>query len=181
MLACARGDQQAVAEQLGCGCRGWQVAVVVVAWRLEGWPTSRGRALPARSPMSRWRPWWWPPWSRPLRTPGTGRGRRWPSVRGCRSPRWGGSGGVPARAAPAETFKLSSDPRFTGRVRGVVGCSWTRPSMPGAVRGRDVPGPGAGPVPPVLPMLPGVPSGAPRLRRDGITSLLAALDVASGR
>ena len=53
--------------------------------------------------------------------PPTGRGRRWPSGRGCGSPPWGGSGRRFGQPHLTETFKLSSDPQFIEKVRDVVG------------------------------------------------------------
>src|SRR6266536_1300810 len=88
--------------------------------------------------------------------PRTGRGRRWPNARGCRSPRWGGSG---RRSGSSRTLPRpsSSAPTRSSSTRCVIwwGCTWTRPSMPQR-RTHDY-------------------------ARNGITSLFAALDVASGK
>ena len=46
----------------------------------------------------------------------------------------------------------------------------------------EVAGPGAGPVPPVLPMMPGMPERRTHdYLRNGVTSLFAALDIATGQ
>src|SRR6266498_2333257 len=63
----------------------------------------------------------------------------------------------------AETFKLSSDPQFIDKVRDMVGLYLDPPE-------------------PVLPMMPGMPQRRTHdYARNGITSLFAALDVASGK
>src|SRR6266498_1289384 len=116
--------------------------------------------------------------------PRTGRGRRWPNARGCRSPRWGGSGRRSGSSRTlAETFKLSSDPQFIDKVRDVVGlyldppehalvlCVDEKSQVQALDRSQ-----------PVLPMMPGMPQRRTHdYARNGITSLFAALDVASGK
>src|SRR6266568_1287977 len=83
----------------------------------------------------------------------------------------------------AETFKLSSDPQFIDKVRDVVGlyldppehalvlCVDEKSQVQALDRSQ-----------PVLPMMPGMPQRRTHdYARNGITSLFAALDVASGK
>jgi transposase len=83
----------------------------------------------------------------------------------------------------SETFKLSSDPQFVDKVRDVVGlyldppehalvlCVDEKSQVQALDRSQ-----------PVLPMLPGMPERRTHdYLRNGITSLFAALDVASGQ
>ena len=83
----------------------------------------------------------------------------------------------------AETFKLSSDPQFIDKVREVVGlyldppehalvlCVDEKSQVQALDRSQ-----------PVLPMMPGMPQRRTHdYARNGITSLFAALDVASGK
>src|SRR6266511_808341 len=122
-----------------------------------GWSTSRGRAHPARSPTSR---------SRPSKSTV---GRIWKAFR--------------LKPHLAETFKLSSDPQFIDKVRDVVGlyldppehalvlCVDEKSQVQALDRSQ-----------PVLPMMPGMPQRRTHdYARNGITSLFAALDVASGK
>ena len=58
----------------------------------------------------------------------TGRPGRWPPRPGCRSRRSRGSGGPSASSRTlVETWKLSTDPEFIGKVRDVVGLYMTPP------------------------------------------------------
>ena len=81
-----------------------------------------------------------------------------------------------------DTFKISNDPQFIDKVRDVVGlyldpprrrwcCAWTRKSQ---IQALDR-------IAPVLPMMPGLPERRTHdYVRHGITTLFAALDVATG-
>ena len=83
----------------------------------------------------------------------------------------------------AETFKLSTDPQFIDKVRDVVGLYVDPPERAivlsvdekSQVQALDRSAP-------VLPMMPGVPERATHdYLRHGVTSLFAALDVATGQ
>ncbi|ESW62905.1 hypothetical protein X773_34015 [Mesorhizobium sp. LSJC285A00] len=82
----------------------------------------------------------------------------------------------------SETFKLSSDPLFVGKVRGIVGLYLSPPNRAlvlsvdekSQIQALD-------PEQPVLPMMAGIPERRTHSYvRHGTTSLFAALDVASG-
>ena len=94
----------------------------------------------------------------------------------------------------AETFKLSADPHFVDKVRDIVGLYMSPPER-ALVLGVDESEHGAPLVranmrtqiqtldrtQPVLPMLPGIPERRTHdYKRNGTTSLFAALDVATG-
>ena len=104
---------------------------------------------------------------------------------------WGAFGLQPHRA---ETFKLSSDPHFVDKVRDIVGLYMSPPDR-ALVLCVDESEHGAPLVranmrtqiqaldrtQPVLPMLPGIPERRTHdYKRNGTTSLFAALDVATG-
>ena len=82
----------------------------------------------------------------------------------------------------AETFKLSSDPHFVDKVRDIVGLYMSPPDRAlvlcvdekSQIQALDR-------TQPVLPMLPGIPERRTHdYKRNGTTSLFAALDVATG-
>ena len=83
----------------------------------------------------------------------------------------------------AETFKLSPDPQFIDKVRDIVGLYLNPPDAAVVLcvdekSGIQAPDRTA----PVLPLLPGTPSRRTHdYRRNGITNLYAALDLASGK
>jgi transposase len=82
----------------------------------------------------------------------------------------------------AETFKLSTDPLFIDKVRDVVGL-YVDPPERAIVLGVDEKSQvqALDRSAPVLPMMPGVPERATHdYLRHGVTSLFAALDVATG-
>ena len=92
---------------------------------------------------------------------------------------WGAFGLQPHRA---ETFKLSSDPHFVDKVRDIVGLYMSPPDRAlvlcvdekSQIQALDR-------TQPVLPMLPGIPERRTHdYKRNGTTSLFAALDVATG-
>ena len=92
---------------------------------------------------------------------------------------WGAFGLQPHRA---ETFKLSSDPHFVDKVRDIVGLYLSPPDRAlvlcvdekSQIQALDR-------TQPVLPMLPGIPERRTHdYKRNGTTSLFAALDVATG-
>ena len=104
---------------------------------------------------------------------------------------WGAFGLQPHRA---ETFKLSSDPHFVDKVRDIIGLYMSPPDR-ALVLCVDESEHGAPLVranmrtqiqaldrtQPVLPMLPGIPERRTHdYKRNGTTSLFAALDVATG-
>ena len=80
-----------------------------------------------------------------------------------------------------ETFKLSTDPQFVDKVRDVVGLYLDPPEKAlvlcvdekTQIQALDRSAP-------VLPMMPGMPSGAPTTTSATGTTLFAALDVATG-
>src|SRR6266511_3090905 len=130
------------------------------------WPAPRARRTRRSPPSSGFGP---------RRSPSGGPGSSragWPG--------WSTSRG---RAHPAETFKLSSDPQFIDKVRDMVGlyldppehalvlCVDEKSQVQALDRSQ-----------PVLPMMPGMPQRRTHdYARNGITSLFAALDVASGK
>ena len=92
---------------------------------------------------------------------------------------WGAFGLQPHRS---ETFKLSSDPHFVDKVRDIVGLYLSPPDRAlvlcvdekSQIQALDR-------TQPVLPMLPGMPERRTHdYKRNGTTSLFAALDVATG-
>ena len=92
---------------------------------------------------------------------------------------WGAFGLQPHRV---ETFKLSSDPHFVDKVRDIVGLYLSPPDRAlvlcidekSQIQALDR-------SQPVLPMLPGAPERRTHdYKRNGTTSLFAALDVATG-
>ena len=92
---------------------------------------------------------------------------------------WGAFGLQPHRA---ESFKLSSDPHFVDKVRDIVGLYMSPPDRAlvlcvdekSQIQALDR-------TQPVLPMLPGIPERRTHdYKRNGTTSLFAALDVATG-
>ena len=112
-----------------------------------------------------------------------GRGRRWPPRAGCRRRRWVGSGRRLGSAAFIDTFKISSDPQFIDKVRDIVGLYLDPPEkalvlcvdQKSQIQALDRSAP-------VLPMMPRLPERRTHdYLRHGITSLFAALDVATGK
>ena len=92
---------------------------------------------------------------------------------------WGAFGLQPHRA---ETFKLSADPHFVDKVRDIVGLYLSPPDRAlvlcvdekSQIQALDR-------SQPVLPMLPGMPERRTHdYKRNGTTSLFAALDIATG-
>ena len=92
---------------------------------------------------------------------------------------WGAFGLQPHRA---ETFKLSADPHFVDKVRDIVGLYLSPPDRAlvlcvdekSRIQALDR-------TQPVLPMLPGIPERRTHdYKRNGTTSLFAALDIATG-
>ena len=92
---------------------------------------------------------------------------------------WGAFGLQPHRS---ETFKLSSDPHFVDKVRDIVGLYLSPPDRAlvlcvdekSQIQALDR-------TQPVLPMLPGMPERRTHdYKRNGTTSLFAALNVATG-
>ena len=82
-----------------------------------------------------------------------------------------------------ETFKFSTDPELEAKVRDVVGL-YLRPAGEGggALRGREVPGAGAGPDRADPAAAPGLPEKQTHdYVRHGTTTLFAALEVATGK
>ena len=186
VLACADGrTTRRSPRRLGCA------PATVGKWRprfveprLDGLvdePRPGGRR---RSPTSRSRRWWSRPWSPRRRTPRTGRGRRWPQRSGLAKSTvgriWRAFELKPHRA---ETFKLSTDPLFVEKVLDVVGLYLDPPESAVVlcvdektqVQALDRSAP-------VLPMMPGMPEKRTHdYVRHGITSLFAALDIATGQ
>src|SRR6266571_6864004 len=81
----------------------------------------------------------------------------------------------------AETFKLSKDPLFIEKVRDVVGL-YLDPPERAVVLCVDEKSQALDRSQPVLPMMPGMPEKRTHdYARNGITSLFAALDMASGK
>ena len=92
---------------------------------------------------------------------------------------WGAFGLQPHRA---ETLKLSSDPHFVDKIRDILGLYMSPPDRAlvlcvdekSQIQALDR-------TQPVLPMLPGIPERRTHdYKRNGTTSLFAALDVATG-
>ena len=113
----------------------------------------------------------------------TGRGRRWPPRRGLSKSTvgriWKAFGLKPHLV---DTFKLSNDPQFVEKVRDVVGLYLDPPERAlvlcvdekSQIQALDRSAP-------VLPMMPGMPERRTHdYLRHGITTLFAALDVATG-
>ena len=82
----------------------------------------------------------------------------------------------------SETFKLSRDPLFIEKVRDIVRLYLTPAGAGGgAVRRREVAVRTLDRTQPVLPLRPGSPAARTRdYRRNGVTSLFAALNTATG-
>ncbi len=81
----------------------------------------------------------------------------------------------------AETFKLSTDPQFIDKVRDVVGL-YLDPPERAPVLSVDEKSQVLNRTSPVLPMMPGMPERRTHdYVRNGVTSLFAALDIASGQ
>ena len=86
-------------------------------------------------------------------------------------------------AAPAESFKLSTDPLFIDKVRDIVGL-YLNPPVKAMVLSVDEKSQiqALNRTEPILPLAPGVPERRTHdYLRHGTTTLFAALDVASGR
>ena len=121
-------------------------------------------------------------WSASPRTPPTGRGLRWPRRPGCRSPRWSIWKAFGLKPHQVDTFKISNDPQFIDKVRDVVGLYLDPPEKAlvlcvdekSQIQALDRSSP-------VLPMMPGMPERRTHdYVRHGITTLFAALNVATG-
>ena len=115
--------------------------------------------------------------------PRTGRGRRWPRESGLSKSTvgriWKAFGLKPHLV---DTFKISNDPQFIDKVRDVVGLYLDPPEKAlvlcvdekSQIQALDRSAP-------VLPMMPGLPERRTHdYLRHGITTLFAALDVATG-
>ena len=153
VLACADGRDQQAGRRRSCGCSPptvgkWRARFV--ADRLEGLVDEPRPGAPPHDHRRAGRGGGGRhAGGDPARTPRTGRGRRWPSGRGCRKSTvgriWRAFELKPHRT---DTFKLSTDPQFIEKVRDVVGLYLNPPEQrAGAVRGREVPDPGPGPLP----------------------------------
>ena len=163
---------------------GRQVAIPVrrrPVW--TGWPTSPDPAPPGRSPTSRSRRWWWPLWSGPRPMPRTGRGHRWPPTAACRNPRSGGSG-RPSGSSRIRSTRSSCPPTRSSSTRSATSSvSYLDPPEKALVLCVDEKSQiqALDRSAPVLPMMPGMPERRTHdYVRHGITTLFAALDVATG-
>ena len=187
VLGCAAGkSNKEVAAEVGV----WPQTVC--KWRQRFVERSAGRAgrraAPGCSAHDRRRAdrgrWWWPRWSASPTTPRTGRGRRWPRESGLSKSTvgriWKAFGLKPHLV---DTFKISTDPQFIDKVRDVVGLYLDPPEKAlvlcvdekSQIQALDRSAP-------VLPMMPGLPERRTHdYLRHGITTLFAALDVATGQ
>ncbi|MFE9404833.1 IS630 family transposase [Streptomyces sp. NPDC006530] len=156
-----------------------------LAERLDGLSDEPLRAGLPPSASTRWKRSWSPRWNSSRRTPLTGHGHRWRSTVVFRSSKstvgriWRQFQRMPRLA---DTFKLSTDPLFVEKAYDVVGLYFNPPE--GAVvlsvdeksqiqaldRSQ-----------PVLPIMPGMPERRTHdYVRNGLTTLFAAFDVATG-
>src|SRR5450631_2407473 len=120
--------------------------------------------------------------------PHTGRGRRWPSGRGCPGPRSGGSGRPSSSSRTGWMGSSSPRIRFVEKVYDVVGLYLDPPesAVVLCVDGKSQVQALArtSPVLPVMPAMPAMPAMPERRSHDyvrhGVTSLFAAFNIADG-